>query len=327
MRELDISICILNWNAKDFLLGCLESVFQNVQGKFEVIVVDNASEDDSLLQISRRFPDVHIIKCKQNRGYAVGNNVGIKVCRGRYILILNPDTIVKKNSIEKMIEFMGLHPQAGACGCRLVHPETGKVEISARSFPTFLPLLWNISYIDRLFPSSRIFNKYLSDYSRKASAQEVDWVTGASLMLRKKTLETVGGFDEHFFMYCEDVELCYRLKQAGWQVYYYPEAEIGHFRGQSSKLRQTFNQSPLSIWGAQQQTASMIYFYKKHFKTWMTSLLRVSIVFTSLYKALFWTLAGVVSGELSRKGGRAISYLAMIPTACKTSPWRDKDIK
>ena len=146
-------------------------------------------------------------------------------------------------------------------------------------------------------------------------------------MLRPKTLEEVGGFDDKIFMYFEDVELCYRMKQAGWKIFYYPDAEIFHFRGQSSRLKQQSLMSPLSTWGTKQYTTSVIYFYNKHFKTAKTFMLRILIVLTSLFKALVYTTAGIVSGKISEIGGRAKSYLAMIPTACKFSLRKKKGNK
>lgn len=316
MNVMDLSICIVNWNAQKFLISCLESVYKRQPAiKFEVIVVDNASADDSVAQVKRRFPSVRVIVCDKNEGFSVGNNVAIKHSSGRYVLLLNPDTLVTAGALESMVRFMDQYKHVGACGCRLVHPETGYVEASARSFPTLFPLLWNLSYLDRLFPSSSFFNNYRMTYLPCNEIREVDWVTGACLIVRHEVIRQVGGFDENIFMYCEDVELCYCIKQAGWAVYYYPIVEIAHYRGQSSKLRRDSDDYVLSGWGAQQYTSSILYFYAKHYGEWRTFLLRFIIVITSTFKVALWIFGGSILHTWSEAWNRAKSYLSMIPIA------------
>jgi GT2 family glycosyltransferase len=314
--DIDLSICIVNWNAGRFLLHCLASIQESQLGpKYEVIVVDNASTDDSAVQIHPRFPGVKVILHGHNGGFATANNIAIAHSAGRYILLLNPDTLVYAGALEEMVAYMDAHPLVGVCGCRLIHPDSGRAEASARGFPTLLPLLWNLSYLDRLFPRSPLFSAYQMTYQRDDGPREVDWVTGACLMARREAVAQVGGLDERIFMYCEDVDWCYRFKQAGWKVFYLPMAQIAHYRGQSSKLKGKRPETQLSVWGAQQYTRSILYFYHKHYGRTQTWLLRVIIVLTAVWKAGLWLLGGTLRYGWRLGSGRAHSCFAAIPVA------------
>ena len=230
---------MVSWNSEGFLTECLTSIKENLVGiKYEVVLVDNASTDGTVKRVQQSFPYVQLIVNGQNAGFAAANNIAIAQSSGRYILLLNPDAVLlNAGSVEEMVAFMDARPEAGACGPRLVHPHSGKAEVSARAFPQLLPLLWNLSYLDRLLPKSRLFGAYRMTYESVDKPRQVDWLTGACLMVRREAVATVGGLDEHIFMYCEDIDWCYRLKQAGWQICYLPLVEIGHYRGQSSKLK------------------------------------------------------------------------------------------
>jgi GT2 family glycosyltransferase len=321
MTELDLSICIVNWNTGKLLKECLISIEEcQLDLQYEVIVVDNASTDDSLSLVKESFPGLPIIVMNNNSGFSTANNVAICSSEGRYILLLNPDTIIKPDTLETMVSFMDTHSQVGICGCRLVNPATKKIELSARAFPTNLSLLWNLSYIDRLFPQSAFFSAYLMTYQESDKPYEVDWVTGACLMARRYAVKQVGGLDEGFFMYCEDIDWCYRFKQAGWLIFYLPKVEIYHHRGQSSKLKRKSATADLSIWGAQQYTRSILYFYKKHYDSVQTQLLRFILVATAVVKGVLWLSLGILYYGWRSGVGRATSYLSTIVTACSFRP-------
>ncbi|MDY7079455.1 MAG: glycosyltransferase family 2 protein [Chloroflexota bacterium] len=329
-NRIDLSICIVNWNAGHFLLDCVASIQKNLIGlEYEIIIVDNASTDNSISLFQEHFPDVKVVLCARNDGFAVANNIAIARSRGRYVLLLNPDTLVYEGTLEEMVRFMDEHPFVGACGPRLVNPDSGNVEISARAFPTLLPLLWNLSYLDRLFPYSSFFSAYQMTYRRDDEIREVDWVTGACLMARRKASTQVGELDSHIFMYLEDVDWCYRFKRAGWQVFYLPMVQIAHYRGQSSKLKLKREETELGVWGTQQYTQSVLYFYHKHYGILQTCCLRIIITLTSLLKAGIWLLDGTLRGGSWRVGsGRARSYLSTIPVAltwtfCELDPSRE----
>lgn len=311
---MELSVCIVNWNAGDFLPACMKSVYGGAGGlELEVIVVDNGSNDGSAEAIERLFPGATVIDQGSNVGFSAANNTAIARSRGRYLLFLNPDTVVDPGSIERMISFLEEEGEAGAVGCRLYHPLTGAVESSARSNPDLLPLLWNLLYLDRIFPRSPLFGRYRMSHRPEGERREVDWVTGACMMARRETVEEVGGFDPGFFMYCEDIDICLRMRAGGWRIYYLPEAAVGHYRGRSSA--QLGGESELSVWGAAQYARSIIRLYGKHYGETKTFLLRVILVVTSVLKAIGWLTVGSVMYGAREGWSRARSYTAMIPPA------------
>jgi len=315
--KIDLSICIVNWNAGQFLLDCLASIKRDVSElKYEVIIADNASTDDSIMQIRAIYPWAKLIMNEQNSGFAKGCNIAIAYSSGRYILLLNPDTLIYSGALKKMVNFMDTNQQVGACGPCLIHPDSDKVDISARNFPKFLPLLWNLSYLDRLLPHSSVFGAYLMNYREKKEQCEVDWVSGACLMVRREAVEQIGGLDENFFMYCEDTDLCYVLKQAGWKIFYLPKVRVAHYKGKCSKLKMdNLPESQLSPWATRQYTRSILYFYNKHYDYIQSLFLRIVIVITGILKALIWLFGGTIKFGWKIGRARAYSYLSMIPEA------------
>lgn len=313
---MDLSVCIVNWNGGDFLRFCVGSIYDGSGClDLEVIIVDNGSTDGSAAEIGRLFPEATIIEHGQNEGFAAANNIAIDRSRGRYLLFLNPDTVADPGSIERMVSFLDEEREIGVLGCKLYHPITGTVESSARSNPDPLPLFWNLIYLDRFFPSSPVFGRYRMSYRSENERREVDWVTGACMLARREAVETVGGFDSRFFMYCEDIDICYRIKANKWKVYYLPEAKVGHYRGRSSEQLKGEREGALSVWGAGQYARSIIRFYRKHYGGTRTVLLRVMLIITSILKALGWLTLGTASRGAREGWSRARSYAAMIPPA------------
>jgi len=313
---MDLSVCIVNWNSGDFLPSCVESVYDGMEGlEFEVIIVDNGSTDGSASEIGRLFPGATIIEHGRNEGFAAANNLAIDRSSGRYLLFLNPDTLADPGSIERMVSYLDEEAATGVLGCKLYHPATGSVESSARMNPDPLPLLWNLIYLDRLFPTNRVFGRYRMSHRSEDERREVDWVTGACMLARREAVESVGGFDALFFMYCEDIDICYRIKANGWKVYYLPEARVGHYRGRSSERLKREQEGALSVWGAGQYARSIIRFYRKHYGGTRTALLRAMLVITSILKALGWLTVGTAARGGREGWSRARSYAAMIPPA------------
>jgi GT2 family glycosyltransferase len=313
---MDLSVCIVNWNGGDFLRSCVGSLYEG-RGDvaLEVIIVDNGSTDGSAAEIGRIFPEATIIEHGRNDGFAAANNIAIGRSRGRHLLFLNPDTVVDPGSIERMVSFLDAERGVGAIGCSLYHPVTGSVESSARANPDLLPLFWNLVNLDRLFPSSSLFGRYRMSHRSMDERREVDWVTGACMMARSEVVEAVGGFDDRFFMYCEDIDICYRIKADGWKIFYLPEARVGHYRGRSSERLKREGEGSLSVWGASQYAKSMIRFYGKHYGGVRTVLLRAMLMSTSLLKALGWLTIGAVARGRREGWSRARSYAAMVPPA------------
>jgi len=233
---IDLSIIIVNWNTKDLLRQCLHSLYNETQKiSFEVFVVDNASTDGSLEMLEQEFPKVNLIRNIENLGFAKANNQAIRHSKGRYILLLNPDTLILDNALAKMVNFMDVHPKLGAVGCKILKID-GTVDFRcARRFPTLATEFFEKTGLSKKFSNNRLFGSYLISYWGHGDSREVNLLTGACMMIRREAIEQVGLLDEDFFMYGEDVEWCYRIQKAGWKVFYYSDAEIIHLGGQSSE--------------------------------------------------------------------------------------------
>ena len=242
-ENMKISIIIVSFNTREILRQCLEALFRNPGShELEVFVVDNNSADDSADMVRRRFTGVHLIENRENRGFAAANNQAYELAEGDYILLLNPDAFVKPGSIDNAVSFMESHPECGLCGARLVNLD-GELDPSARRFPNSLYKLFTLSGLSDRYPSSRIFGRGDFKYFDHNSVMEVDWVPGTFTVYRREMLKETGLFDERFFIYYEETDLCLRAKRSGWKVYFVPEAEVIHVGGASAKTRkdQTFD--------------------------------------------------------------------------------------
>ncbi len=258
MTAPDLSVIIVSWNVRDLLRVCLASLPAGAAAIDEhpsltvgVIVVDNASADGSAAMVADAFPDVQLIANRENRGFTGGNNQGLAVAHGRYVLFLNPDTVVSPGALSTMVAYMEAHPNVGALGPRLRYGD-GSPQSSARRFPTLATALFESTPLAWHWPDNRWARAYRMDdgglqipgYKLKVDnfqpstfqpASPVDWVVGAALLTRRAVLEQVGGFDEGYFMYSEELDWCRRAALAGWQTVYLPTAEIIHYEGKSSE--------------------------------------------------------------------------------------------
>src|SRR3990172_4972493 len=231
---MDLSVIIVNYNVRDFLENALASAREAMKGiDGEVIVVDNASDDGSVEMVGRKFPGVRMVANDRNIGFAAANNIALRLSRGRYMLLLNPDTIVKEDTFQIIIRFLDTHPDAGLAGCRILNPD-GTLQLACRrSFPTPWVAFTKISGLSALYPESRIFGKYNLGYLDPDRTYEVDAISGSFMAVRREAYEKAGGLDEEYFMYGEDLDWCYRIKQAGWKVYYVSGTRIIHYKGES----------------------------------------------------------------------------------------------
>ena len=258
-RLMDLSIIIVNYNTRDLLRDCLRSVFAS-QGDFsyEVIVVDNCSPDDSVEMVRREFPQVNLIVSEINGGYAYANNLGLRQARGNYVLLLNADTVLPTTALQDMLAFMEEHPDAGVAGPKLVLAD-GRLDLACRrSFPTLDIAFYRLIGLSKRYPDSPRYNRYNLGYLDPDQVAEVDSVVGAFMLIRREALEQAGFLDERFFMYAEDIDLCYRIKvEHGWKVYYNPSVVVIHYKGQSTKQRT----GVMTI----QFYRAMWLFHKKHF--------------------------------------------------------------
>lgn len=229
----EVSVVVVSYNSERHLERCLEGV---VGHGYEVVVVDNASRDGSVDLVRRRFPDVRVVQLDQNIGFGGANNVGFRVTSGRYVLVLNPDAWPLGKAIGRLVEAAEVSPWAGIVGPRLVS-ETGAQLESVRGFPTVWRLATEYLFLRWLAPRSRRLNAFYGAGMDTRKRGEVEWVVGAAMLLRREAVEEVEGFDTSFFMYDEEVDLAFRLRQRGWDVLYYPHAEFVHVGGGSTRQR------------------------------------------------------------------------------------------
>jgi len=227
---MELSIIIVNWNTRNLLVQCLNSIYQTVETvEMEVWVVDNGSTDGSDAAAVERFPETKFVQNKVNVGFAKANNQALNTAAGRYYLLLNPDTQVSKGAIEKLISFMNAHPEAGGAGAQLINSD-GSKQNSIANFPSLATELLNKSVLRRLFP--RRFPGRGRVYPQPI---EVDSVIGACMMVRRQASDQVGLLDEDYFLFLEETDWCYRMKRAGWKIYHVPQAEVYHFQGKSAE--------------------------------------------------------------------------------------------
>ncbi len=232
---MSLSICIVNWNTRDLLRACLCSIYAYPPDEpFEVIVVDNGSTDGSAEMVRREFPQVILIANAENRGYAGGNNQAMEQAQGEFVLLLNPDTEIKPDTLRNALHSMRSHPEVGAIGAKQLFPD-GRVQPSLRGFPTPANLFYEVSGLAKLFPNSRRFGAYRMSWFDYDEAIEADQPMGTFLMVRQEVIKQVGLMDEQFPLFFNDVDWCYRIKQAGWSIRFVPSVEIVHHGGASTR--------------------------------------------------------------------------------------------
>jgi len=225
---MDLSISIVTHNSARMIYQCLESILNcEYPFAYEVFVVDNCSLDETAADLQQRFPQVQLVRNTRNVGYARANNQAIRRSRGEYILIVNPDIVVRQGTLEKMLDYMKSHPEAGVAGCQLFYP-SGELQLSCRRFPTLTTFLLRGSRIGDLFPHIPFLEQYLLQNEDHCRDLDVDWCLGSCLLIRRKALDEAGLLDERFFLYYEDIDLCFRIKQKGWKVAYVAGAEMVH---------------------------------------------------------------------------------------------------
>jgi len=243
MAKVDLSIIIVNHNTQDLLLTLLNSLKLSEVGSYrlETIVVDNASNDKSRELLKQSYPQVKLIVNSQNLGFAMANNQGLRQAQGRYLLLLNSDTVVEKETIRTMIEFMDSHSEFGVATCR-VELSNGQLDPAChRGFPTVWVAVSYFVGLEKLFPKSKLFSQYHQGWKKKDIIHEVEVISGAFFMLRREVIEKVGLLDEGFFMYGEDVDWCMRIHQAGFRIAFVPVTKITHVKGQSARFKKESN--------------------------------------------------------------------------------------
>lgn len=257
----DLAIAIVNYNSRPFLESCLCSLQgENAGLDMEVWVVDNSSQDGSTEMVKKKFPHVRLIENKKNVGFAAANNQVLRQTKARYVLLLNSDTIVKAGTLKAMVAFLEKNPWVGIVGCKVLNPG-GTIQGSARRFPDLTTAFFGrASLLTRLFPQNPITRRNILSLVAQDEPMEVDWVSGACLMIRAEVYREVGLLDEGFFMFWEDADWCYRAKEAGWQVYYLPGAEVVHHVGMGGRRK--------SKKAIIEFHRSVYRYYRKHISRW-----------------------------------------------------------
>ena len=274
---VDLSIIIINYNVKEFLLNLLDSLRKAVKNiSTEIIIVDNASDDGSVEILREKFPNIKLIANKKNVGFGSANNQALQVAKGKYFLLINPDAIVREDTLVKMLEFFDKTPQVGIAGCKVLNPD-GSLQLACRrGFPGPWTSFTKVMGLSKLFPKSRLFARYNLTYLNENQTYEVDAISGAFMMMRKEVYEKIGGFDQQYFMYGEDLDLCYRVQKSGYKVYYVHNTEIIHYKGESTK-RSSLDETKIFY-------DAMHLFVRKHFSSSfiVESILQIAILFRKL---------------------------------------------
>ncbi len=302
---MDLAIVIVNYNTRDLLRECLASVYGS-QGEFscEVWVVDNASTDDSAEMVAAEFPQAHLIRSEVNGGYSYANNLALREILDlgchipSYVLLLNSDTLLPPSALADMLAFMGGHPEAGAAGPRLVRA-SGELDLACRrSFPTPINSFYKLFGLSRLFPHSPRFARYNLTFLDPDETVEVDSVAGSFMMVCREAIQQVGLLDESFFMYGEDLDWAYRMKAAGWKVYYNAEVRVLHYKGESSKQSRKAHY---------EFYRAMYIFYQKHYRATTPLCLHWLIVGGIALRgglAMLQELIRSCQGTFARSGGQ-----------------------
>ncbi len=234
LRAGDLSICIVSWNVREDLARCLDSLYSDpATGNVQVVVVDNGSTDGTVTMLTERYRQVEVIANEMNRGFAAASNQGMRASGGRYILLLNPDTIVPAGALPELVKAGDRYPAAGIIGPKLLNAD-GSLQYSCRRFPTIGAALFRSTLLGQLVPNSGSVREYLMADWDHDSVREVDWVSGACMLLRRQMVEQIGYLDEGFFWGSEDVDYCWRAHKAGWKVLYIPSPKIVHLVGRST---------------------------------------------------------------------------------------------
>lgn len=235
----DLSIVIVNYNTRQLLDDCLTSLLdaEAPAGGMEIIVVDNASSDGSQALVREKYPTVQLVASEVNRGFSAANNLGVAVANGRTVLFLNSDTRLEPDALVKPLAYLDQHPEVGALTVRLIYPTGQRDPDNHRGFPTPWNAICHFSGLSKLFPTNPRFNGYFQSYADMTQTHPVDVIAGSYMLMPMALCRELGGWDETYFFYGEDIDFCYRIRQAGYQIIYYPHVEVLHYKGASSGLR------------------------------------------------------------------------------------------
>lgn len=297
----DLSVVIVSWNTRDLLAGCLESVQQSDPAT-EVIVVDNASEDGSPQMVREHFPNVQLIQPGENTGFSKGNNLGMQAAHSQYILLLNSDTVVLDEALPTLTSYLDSHPEVGLVGPQLLNAD-GTVQPSRRRFPILLTAVFESTWMQSIAPR-RILSRYYVEDQPDDEIQAIDWLTGAVLLVRREVVDTVGGLDEGFFMYSEELDWQRRIHDAGWEIVYNPAAQVVHYGGKSSE--QIIPQRHIAF-----QTSKVRYF-RKHHGAFVAAVVRFVLLANYLVQIVIEGLKWLLGHKRALRSERVAAYWGVL---------------
>ncbi len=232
---MDVSIIVVAWNVRKFVYDCLKSVYDETKGiEFEVMYVDNASEDGTVEMVRAEFPEVRVIENSENMGFIKASNQGIEIAKGRYVLLLNSDTVILENAIVKAVKFADERPDTAVVGCKTFYPD-GTLQRNCFRCPAVVNMFLSATYLNKLFPRSRFFGRERMGWWDLDEVREVEAVCGCFLLARREAINQVGVMDERYFVYGDDADWCHRFRKAGWKVMFTPEPQIIHYHGATTK--------------------------------------------------------------------------------------------
>lgn len=290
---MDVSIIIVNWNTKELLRNCLISIDEKAGNvDYQIIVIDNASSDGSAEMVKTGFPAVLLIDNSKNQGFAAANNQGIRIAKGRYILLLNSDTLICDSAIEKTVRYADKHPEAAAVGCQ-VRESSDKIQMTCFRFPSLLNLSLRASGLATLFKYNRFFGREETLLWRRDTEREVDIVSGMFMLVRHEAIREVGLMDETYFLYFEDTDWCYRFFKAGWKMVFWPGAKIIHIDAGSKST----DQDGLRMFVQFQK--SLLIFFKKHYGGLIYFVARLMLAVSFGLRWCCWALAALFKRTLS----------------------------
>lgn len=300
--KIELSIVIVNFETPSYTLDCIGSIYANSpRCSFEIILIDNGSKDGSIDRIRERWPKVVCIETGANLGFARANNLGINNTRGEYVLLLNSDTKILDNSLDRLLGYLRQNPKAGVVGPKQIDG-TGKLQLSWGSFPTFVSEMYRKLLHHRLSVNDWLVRDYLEE--KFGSATEVDWVSGSCLLARREALFDSGLLDEHYFMYFEDIDLCRRISDAGWGIHYEPDTTILHYGGISAK------KNILKI--LVEYRRSQLYFTRKYYGLNGILLLKSLLIIKSLANLGRYAVIYLASSVMARHESRQIHYANLL---------------
>ena len=290
----ELSVVIVNYNGGHLLRECLDGLRLGLPAGSEIYVVDNASRDGSVDGLEAEFAGLRLIRNARNVGYGAANNQALKVVRGRYILLLNPDVIVEPDAVTTGLSYLEEHPDVGILGARVLLPD-GRLDPPARrSFKTPATYLYKALGLSRAFPRHRRFGRYYLSYLDENELADVDAVVGAFMLMPRRLIDEIGGFDERFILYCEDEDLCWRARQAGWRTVYHPGVVVHHRKGSSTRKR--------PLWAAYHWHRSLLLYHRKNIAPRYPATVNAAVY------------GGIVGGFVARLGGVAARKVVRAPT-------------